>query len=147
MDSAVAALFAAPAPTPEQLAARNAPYVTAGAQPVLTPPGVTEPGFQAWLAQNRVPYDPSPTADYDMRGFFNTMRRGDSTAAAAIDPNDQRLHYPDTYKMPNHPSFSGESRWAGPVAPQWNAQDQLVSPGGRILFDDRAQQLLRALGR
>jgi hypothetical protein len=47
------------------------------------------------------------------------------------------MHYPDYWKTPLHETFSADSQWAGPVAPMWNELDQLISPGGRILFDER----------
>jgi hypothetical protein len=72
-----------------------------------------------------------------MRGFFRALLSGDPRAASAIDPNDQRMHYPDFWKTPQHETFSKESQWALPNSPAWNEQDQLVSPGGRIVFDDR----------
>jgi hypothetical protein len=72
-----------------------------------------------------------------MRGFYQALRNQNPLAASAIDPNDQRMHYPDYWKTPYHETFSGESKFAGPVAPRWNEQDQLINPYGRILFDDR----------
>jgi hypothetical protein len=111
---------------------------------MLTPQGVNEPGFQQWLAQNRVPFDPGQSADYDMRGFYNALMRNDPRAATAVNTNDQQLHFPDYWKMPTHQSFSGESQWAGPMAPQWINDSQLASPGGRILFDEKALARLRS---
>ncbi len=97
-----------------------------------------ETSFRQWLGQNAVPFDPNaPQADYDMRGFYQGMQTGDPRAASAIDPNDNRLHYPDTWKTPYHETFSAQSQYAKPVAPDWQG-DQLISPGGRILFDDAA---------
>lgn len=101
----------------------------------LTP--MEEQMFQAWVAQNKVPVDDSPKADYDMRGFYRALLNGDPRATSAVDPNDKRMHYPDTWKTPQHETFSNQSQWALPSAPGWNAQDQLVSAGGRVLFDDR----------
>jgi hypothetical protein len=74
-----------------------------------------------------------------MRGFYQGLQQQNPKAQSAIDPNDSRLHYPDYWKTPVHESFSNESQWATPNAPGWNASDQLVSPGGRVQFDDRAQ--------
>jgi hypothetical protein len=87
-----------------------------------------------------VPFDPNaPSSDYDMRGFFKALTSGDPRATSAIDPNDARMHYPDYWKTPSHQTFSGESQFATPSAPAWNQRDQLVGPGGRIIFDDRNQ--------
>jgi hypothetical protein len=120
--------------------ARNAPYVRGTPstyQTQLTP--MEDKLMGAWVAQNRVPFDPSPQADYDMRGFYRGLLSGDPRAASAVDPNDMRMHYPDAWKTPYHETFSNQSQWAAPYAPAWNEQDQLVGPGGRIVFDDRAQ--------
>jgi hypothetical protein len=113
----------------------NAPYVRqtpATYRTELTP--MEEQMFQAWVAKNNVP---TAGNDYDMRGFFRAMLSGDPRAASAIDPNDSRMHYPDTWKTPSHETFSRDSQWALPNSPAWNEQDQLVGPGGRIVFDDR----------
>lgn len=76
--------------------------------------------------------------DYDMRGFWKALQAGDPLAQAAIDPNDQRMHYPDYWKTPYHETFSAESQWADPKkAPSWNDKDQLVMPDGTVIFDDR----------
>ena len=116
----------------------NAPYTRqspATYRTELTP--MEEKLFQAWVAQNKVPVDNGPRADYDMRGFFRALLSGDPRAASAVDPNDQRMHYPDVWKTPQHETFSKQSQWALPNSPDWNEQDQLVSPGGRIVFDDK----------
>jgi hypothetical protein len=96
-----------------------------------------EMAFQQWVARNNVPFDPRPTSDYDMRGFYRAQQQGDPRAVTEVNPNDRRMHFTDAFKTPYHESFSGGSQYAGPVAPQWNALDQLISPGGRILFDER----------
>jgi hypothetical protein len=90
-----------------------------------------------WAARNNVPFDPSQTADYDMRGFYRALMAKDPRATSAVNPNDQRMHFPDYWKTPYHESFSNESKWAKPGAPMWNAQDQLEAPSGRIVFDER----------
>lgn len=95
--------------------------------------------FQAWVAQNRVPFVDEPRSDYDMRGFYRGLLSGDPNAMTAIDPNDSRLHYPDYWKTPYHETFSRQSQWATPNAPDWNDQDQLMSRGGQVLFDDRTK--------
>jgi hypothetical protein len=102
----------------------------------------SEIAFRGWLAQNKVPFDPEAGAtDYDMRGFYSGLMSGDPRARSAVDPHDKRMHYPDFWKTPGHTSFSAESQWAGPVAPQWNQQDQLVAPNGRIVSRPPAQSL------
>ena len=122
---------------------RNLPYlgqstirnVPANYSTQLSP--LDEMAFQQWVKQNGVPFDPRPTSDYDMRGFYRAQQQGDPRAKTEVNPNDQRMHFTDAFKTPYHESFSGGSQYAGPVAPQWNVLDQLISPGGRILFDER----------
>ena len=121
---------------PQQLAARNAPYARPGGyQTPLSPED--ELLFQNWVQTNKVPFDASPTADYDMRGFWNALTSMDPRAKTGLDPNDNRMHFTDAFKTPYHESFSRQSQYAAPVAPMWNELDQLVAPGGRIFFDDR----------
>ena len=98
-----------------------------------TPLGPLESIFQQWAQNNKVPL----TKDYDMRGFFLGMLNKDPAAVNAVDPNDNRLHFPDKWKTPLHRTFSNESIYAGPNAPSWNNKDQLVDKQGNILFDDR----------
>jgi hypothetical protein len=113
------------------------PYAQPGAAPTQLGP-LDEMAFRQWVAQNQVPFDPNRSGqDYDMRGFYQGVQQQQPRATSAINPNDQRMHYPDYWKMPTHQTFSQDSKWALPVAPRWNELDQLVSPGGRILFDER----------
>lgn len=93
-----------------------------------------ESQFEAWVRANRVPVTP----DYDMRAYY--LHRNDPNMQTQINPNDHRLHFPDTYKTPLHQSFSGESIFANPRSnpPMWNERDQLVLPNGTVLFDERA---------
>ena len=132
-------IFKPPEMTPEQTYARNTPFVRPDAGSFNTQlPLLDEMAFRQWLQKNRVPFNAdAPVTDYDMRGFWRGLQQGNPRAVSAIDPNDQRLHYPDYWKTPYHETFSGESQFAGPTAPMWNEQDQLVSPSARILFDDR----------
>jgi cell wall-associated NlpC family hydrolase len=63
----------------------------------LSPQG--EGAFQMWKAQ----YAPKDSGwDYDLRGAF----------AAGLKPDAASGHWPDTYKKPNHPTFSDQSRYA-----------------------------------
>jgi hypothetical protein len=128
--------------TMEDALARNEPYVKPGAGAYSTPLGMLdEMMFRQWIADNKVPFNPdAQVSDYDMRGFYRGMQQQNPRAISAIDPNDGRLHYPDYWKTPYHETFSNESQWAGPMAPQWTPDDKLVSAGGRVLFDDRDQQ-------
>jgi translation initiation factor 6 (eIF-6) len=101
-------------------------------------PAQEEASFQSWVKQNKVPFDSSSTADYDMRGFYKGLMSGDPHAQSSVDPNDQKLHYSDYWKTPYHQTFSAESQWATQGAPRWNRQDQLVLPNGQVVFDDKA---------
>lgn len=60
--------------------------------------GAEEADFQKWKAK----YAPKDSgADYDLRGAFK----------AGLTPSANG-HWPDTYKKPNHPTFSDQSRYA-----------------------------------
>jgi hypothetical protein len=106
-----------------------------------------EKRFQAWVVQNKVPFDPSSAADYDMRGFWQAREAGDPRAFSSINPNDQQLHYPDYWKTPYHESFSSESKFALPGAPTWNNQDQLITPDGKVVFDEREKNVVQAFDK
>jgi len=119
---------------------QNQPFVRPVPSTYNTNLGSMEPLFRSWVAKNKVPFNPDAQAsDYDMRGFYQALMQGNPRAQSAVDPNDARLHFPDYWKTPMHQTFSNESQWAMPDAPQWNPTDQLVAPSGRILFDDRNQ--------
>lgn len=122
--------------------ARNAQYIKPGAQNFNTSlDPQAESAFRAWVAQNKIPFDPSAdVTDYDMRGFYKALQQGDPIAKNAIDPNDGRMHYPDYWKTPYHETFSNESQWAKPNAPHWTDDDKLVAPDGTVIFDDRAKK-------
>jgi len=97
--------------------------------------------FSQWMLENKVPYDPKPTGDYGMKGFWQALQKGDPIATTAINPNDNKIHYPDYFKTPYHKSFSNESRWAiKDKAPFWNKSDQLVMPDGTVIYDERASK-------
>ena len=136
------------APTLGELGARrNDNRAYAGQSTIRTVPAnyntqlspLDEMAFRQWAARNNVPFNVDvPTSDYDMRGFYQALQQGDPRARTGVDPNDQRLHYSDIYKTPAHETFSNQSYYAAPVAPQWSADEtQLLAPGGRILFDER----------
>lgn len=50
-------------------------------------------------------FGPDDSIDYDMRGYFK--------ANPDVKPNDPGVHYPDTFKKPNHPTFSDQSKYNG----------------------------------
>lgn len=148
----------APAPKPQQsLAQKQGEYPEYSAQAFDRNKGYVLPGqhnyntslnpqeevaFRAWLTQNNVPFDPSQSVtDYDMRGYWKALQSGDPNAKGGVDPNDQKLHYPDYWKTPYHETFSKESQWADKAkAPYWTVDDKLVLPDGTVLYDDRAKR-------
>jgi hypothetical protein len=121
------------------------PSVMSGGSYLTQLDPLREAAFQSWVQKNKVPFDPSPNADYDMRGFWRALQQGDPMAQQTLNANDQQMHFPDYWKTPQHESFSRESQFATNQAPQWNDADQLVDPRGRIVFDERQNARLRAL--
>jgi hypothetical protein len=134
-----AALMGQPA---QSIPERNAPYVRPGASGFNTPLGqLDEFAFRQWVQDNGVPFQPdAPQTDYDMRGFWRGLQQQNPRAVSAVNANDGMMHYPDYWKTPQHETFSADSQWAVPGAPKWNDQDQLVSPGQRILYDERKRR-------
>lgn len=65
-------------------------------------------------------YSPQDSYDYDMMGAF----------AAGVGQGGNG-HYPDTYKKPNHPTFSSESQYSTPQQ-QGGTWEQL--PDGNWVF-------------
>lgn len=59
-----------------------------------------EQKYQAWLS--KLPKGQQNTYDYDMRGAYK--------AGAGRAGNG---HFPDTFKKPNHPTFSSQSQYSG----------------------------------
>lgn len=106
-------------------------------------PPQEEREFQQWVQQNKIPFDPqAPVADYDMRGFYQALKSGDERATTAVNQNDNKTHFPDYWKTPYHKSFSSESQWADPEkAPRWNSKNQLVTPDGKVVYDEREEQM------
>ncbi len=116
---------------------RNKAYARQEKSYLTKLPPEQERAFQDWVSKNNVPFDPSAKADYDMRGFWHGLVTGDRKAQTAINPNDNKMHFPDYWKTPYHESFSNESMHAAKGAPKWNEKDQLVLPNGKIVFDER----------
>jgi hypothetical protein len=136
----VASIANASRPRENAIFARNSAYarpasVMTGYMTKLDP--LSEMAFQQWIADNKVPFNDAPDGDYDMRGFYKSMVAGDGKANTGMNANDGQLHFTDYFKTPYHESFSAESKYAVPGAPQWNEQDQLETPGARIVFDER----------
>lgn len=116
---------------------KNLPYTNGDTdyQTQLSP--IQEVGFQQWLKDKDVPFQDGPTSDYDMRGFYLGTIDESPNVKTGINKNDGKLHYTDYYKTPYHESFSAESKFADKdKAPSWNKKDQLVTPGGKVVFDE-----------
>jgi hypothetical protein len=117
-------------------AGANAAWVRPGEHTYNTPlQPADETAFRNWTQQNKVLFNPDAgVTDYDMRGYWQGLQTGDPRARSGVDPDDQRLHYPDVWKTPYHQTFSRESQWATPQAPQWTPQRTLVDQFGNTLF-------------
>jgi len=96
--------------------------------------------YQKWVRQNRIPI----SDDYDMEGYYRDIVKP-GRDYTHIDELDKRRHFPDTYKKPNHPSFSDESMYAvGPnkaLAGHWTGEN-FTGPGRVGLPEIRSQQNL-----
>lgn len=90
-----------------------------------------EQQFQQWKQQ----YAPNDSGyDYDLRGAFK----------AGLKPDPQTGHFPDTFKKPNHPTFSNQSMYASQrpdLAGSWQG-DQYVKPQPK---PQTAGELIRGL--
>lgn len=78
-----------------------------------------EPKFQNWYAKVAEQLGINPNPDdprhfYDYRGAF---RQG-------VNPDPVSGHFPDTYKLPGHPTFSVESQYYKPGMPavKWEGE-------------------------
>lgn len=96
--------------------AAKEPYDTS-----LTP--AKEKEFQTWKAQY-APHDSG--ADYDLRGAF---AGGEKPGADG--------HWVDTYKKPNHPTFSDQSKYTDGHAGHWEGDNFLSSKQQSEAFLDR----------
>jgi hypothetical protein len=113
--------------------AKPGPYIT------QLPPQ-QENAFQAWVKNNNIPFDPSATPDYDMRGFYRAMQAGDPNALRSA----ANQHFPDTWKTPYHQTFSNQSIYATPDAPHW-VGNRLFDVSGRLLVDETPTPTLQNL--
>ena len=69
-----------------------------------------EERFQAWLkgqSKDKGRDMSKDLIDYDLRGFWKSGAHAEEKSG----------HGPDTYKKPNHPTFSDESKYHGVMAP------------------------------
>lgn len=118
---------------------------TAKSGPYQTPLNlIDELHFQHWAKTNGVIVENGPKATYDMRGFWKAAMQGDPQAVTQVNPYDNKIHFPDVWKTPYHPSFSNESIYATPNAPSWTGDDDtgwmLKDKLGNILVDERVKK-------
>lgn len=93
--------------------------------------------FQSWIRKSGITDLDHPDSHYDYRGFWR------STEGA---PHKAGTHFPDTYKLPGHPTFSVESKYYTPgVTPagRW-AGDTFIPPEKRRV--ENMSPRTRALG-
>lgn len=89
-----------------------------------------EAQFQAWAQANNKLGD---IADYDMRGAWKS-------GAAQADNG----HFPDTFKKPNHPTFSDQSQYHGATNPnggQFIGGNWEDAPGGKSMYTPSAEMV------
>lgn len=119
----------------------------------------TEQYFQKWVKDFNIPFNDSPTGDYDMRGYFqkyvypraqDLMYRNPppgapdpqiellAEKASGVSAIDGFTHFTDEFKTPYHVSFSDQSIYAKPTAPRYadEALGILVNNSGQIVYDE-----------
>ena len=112
---------------------RNAPFANAGPYKTSLSEG-EEAKFQQWVTTNKVPFDPGSQSDYDMRGYWKDVASKGQNETA-INPVDQQLHFPDTYKTPYHESFSAESKYATADNPfKWQGETLTDTRSGTPVY-------------
>ena len=79
-------------------------------------------GYQDWMANNGKTANES--YDYDLQGAYK----------AGLSPSTDNGHLPDTYKKPNHMTFSDESQYNG--AGYWNPSTGELSTAQGGHWDD-----------
>ena len=120
---------------------RNKGYAKPGSYQTQLNPS-EEQKFRNWLKANPglPPFDPADqSSDYDMRGFYKALKKGDPRAKGGVDPYDKKLHLPDVWKTPYHRTFSRESVYATDDAPHWEGDRYLVNKDGKVIWDDKGK--------
>lgn len=82
-------------------ATRNASVMRDGVE-IPLPTAKESAAFEAWAKRNGVNEPFHPGHHYDNVGAFR----------AGIDRDKGSAHFPDTFKLPGHPTFSNESKYA-----------------------------------
>lgn len=129
----------------QSLLKRNSKFAKKGWKITTFKTAQEEEQFQHWVHQNKVPFNSNdPYPDYDMRGFYQALQNKDPKATSAVNPYDNRIHYPDYWKTPYHESFSNESQWATKDAPSWQGNDKigykLMDKAGNVYKDESLPQ-------
>lgn len=89
-------------------------------------PEEEETKYQAWAKEQSAKRGFNvDTSDYDMRGYWKEHGQG------ATPQGDE--HYPDTYKLPTHPTFSTDSKYS-----------TAANPGGQWVETSNGQQMFIA---
>jgi hypothetical protein len=133
-DSIINTPTPSPRPTGKSAYAKPGSYVTQLSSE-------DEAQFQQWVKNNQDivgvrEWNDTPTSDYDLRGYWKSQKGKRPTS---VNPNDNQIHFPDTFKTPYHESFSNESQYATADAPKWNDKDQLIDKNGKVVYDERAK--------
>ena len=68
--------------------------------------GMIDSKYQEW--RNKLPKNLQYDGDYDLRGLYESNPN--------VTPSSN-MHFPDTFKLPNHPTFSNESKYYDSVTP------------------------------
>ena len=85
-----------------------------------------EPAFQTWKALNA---KDDSGADYDLHGAFE----------AGVKPDPKTGHWPDTFKKPNHPTFSDQSQYAEYGKPgSWDGDTYIPAGGAKPPAEGRS---------
>jgi len=112
--------------------ARNKPFAKPGPYVTKLSPS-EEQKFQAWVKQNKVPWQDTPDADYDMRGYFRAMQQG--KVKQQRSQWDHKMHFVDQFKTPYDATFSNQSQYATADAPRWEG-DRLMDKSGQLIVDE-----------
>lgn len=134
----------------EPRATRLAAILGQGQDTPLSPD--EESQFRLWALMNKVPM----SDDYNMRGYFKAMSLP-GMQSSGINANDGQMHYPDTFKLPNHETFSTDSGYydprtmpntptweGGPIGRTGGESWTLRRPNGRVVASE-APWILRKL--
>jgi hypothetical protein len=102
--------------------------------------------FQLWARVNDIRDVDHPDSHYDYRGYWKDLA-SQGRDQTQINAEDQRLHFPDTYKQHGHPSFSVESRYSrGPWdGGQWIGETLVPPPEASHVTTQRLRDLLQRL--